>query len=443
MEEEKHSLQSNKMQSPKTEEGDEWRRKKWPCMKAAQLQEFRMQALVYRYIEAGVRVPNHLVVPIWNSLALSSSSSSSYLIHHNYPSSSNAVLNDKVDPEPTRCRRTDGKKWRCSNKVLLFQKYCERHMHRGRKRSRKLVESSSSYDVASSSASNKRDNTDGLNSSTESQSVSHGAMSVSSNAQVVTIASLPSARVCDNIPRPSLVVTESTNKSVRRRIADMSYDDFIKQRGATTCVRGFPVQGSERLPSVQKFFPEASDNSSEAAKFSSHRKNEIIARSREWKNMNVNCGGLFPGIHFSPDTVLQDRGGFGLHRVETDNEPGRCRRTDGKKWRCSKDVLSGQKYCDRHMHRGSIKKKHPVETTPTHENAGIIRVAVRPDDRSVSLQDGDGQKLPVSVLGRKQLSRVSDEKSTNSCSTDTTITDIALKGEEDNEEVLSLCSSGV
>ncbi|KAL0739767.1 hypothetical protein Bca4012_081280 [Brassica carinata] len=429
------------MQSPKTEQEEEERgRKKWPCMKAAQLQEFRMQALVYRYIEAGVRVPHHLVVPIWNSLALSSSSStSSYLIHPNHDSS--ALLNDKVDPEPTRCRRTDGKKWRCSNKVLLFQKYCERHMHRGRKRSRKLVESSSSsYDVAST----KRDNTDGLDSSNESQNT--GTMPVSSNAQVVTIASLPTARDCDDITRPSLVITESTNKSVSyhdrsRRITDMSYDDFIKQRGATTCVRGFPVQGSERLPSVQKFFPEASDTSLEAANFSINRKNEIIARSREWKNMNVN-GSLFTGIHFSPDTVLQDRGGFGLHRVETDNEPGRCRRTDGKKWRCSKDVLSGQKYCDKHMHRGN-KKKRPVETTHAHENAGFIRVTVRPDDRSAPCEDGDGQKLPVSVLGREQLSQVSDEKNTNSCSTDTTITDIALKGEEDNEEVLSLCSSGV
>lgn len=146
------------------------------------------------------------------------------------------MLNDKEDPEPTRCRRTDGKKWRCSNKVLLFQKYCERHMHRGRKRSRKLVESSSSYDVAST----KHDKTDGL--------ASGEAMSVSSNAQVVTIASLPTTRVCDNITRPSLVITESTNKSVsnldrRRTVTDMSYDDFIKQRGATTCIRGFPLQG--------------------------------------------------------------------------------------------------------------------------------------------------------------------------------------------------------
>lgn len=187
--------------------------------------------------------------------------------------------------------------------------------------------------------------------------------------------------------------------------------------------------------------------------------------------MNVNCG-LFPSIHFSPDTVLQgntfnldlpafqafsemalltddvngvcffvvDRGGFRLHRFETDNEPGRCRRTDGKKWRCSKDALSGQKYCDKHMHRG-IKKKHPVDTN-SHENAGFSPFAVKTAARSVSSKDGDGQKLSVSVMG-VPLSRVSDEKSTSSCSTDTTITDTALRGEEDNAEYLSLCSSGV
>lgn len=142
-----------------------------------------------------------------------------------------------VEDEPTRCRRTDGKKWRCSNKVLPFQKYCERHMHRGRKRSRKLVESSSSYDVAASSSapSTKHDNTYGLDSYNESQSVLHGTMSVSSNAQVVTIASLPSARDCDNVTPPSLEISESTDKSVShgdrsRRNMEMSYDDFIKKR---------------------------------------------------------------------------------------------------------------------------------------------------------------------------------------------------------------------
>ena len=47
----------------------------------------------------------------------------------------------KVDPEPGRCRRTDGKKWRCSKDAHLNSKYCERHMNRSRSRSRKPVES--------------------------------------------------------------------------------------------------------------------------------------------------------------------------------------------------------------------------------------------------------------------------------------------------------------
>lgn len=44
------------------------------------------------------------------------------------------------DPEPWRCRRTDGKKWRCSRDVAPDQKYCERHSHKSRPRSRKPVE---------------------------------------------------------------------------------------------------------------------------------------------------------------------------------------------------------------------------------------------------------------------------------------------------------------
>lgn len=48
-----------------------------------------------------------------------------------------------------------------------------------------------------------------------------------------------------------------------------------------------------------------------------------------------------------------------------DPEPGRCRRTDGKKWRCSRDVVAGQKYCERHMHRGRNRSRKPVEIPTT------------------------------------------------------------------------------
>lgn len=160
---------------------------------------------------------------------------------------------DTVEPEPTRCRRTDGKKWRCRNRVLLYEKYCERHMHRGRKRSRKLVESS--YEVASSST--KHDNTCGLDRNNESQSVLRGTISGSSNAQVVTIASLPSARACEDVIRPSLVISESTNKSVSycdrsRRNMEISCDDFISTKESSLCVRVVPLQGIMIPDSQQK-----------------------------------------------------------------------------------------------------------------------------------------------------------------------------------------------
>ncbi|TYI83298.1 hypothetical protein E1A91_D05G283700v1 [Gossypium mustelinum] len=50
----------------------------------------------------------------------------------------------------------------------------------------------------------------------------------------------------------------------------------------------------------------------------------------------------------------------------TDPEPGRCRRTDGKKWRCSRDAVAGQKYCERHMNRGRHRSRKPVEGQPGH-----------------------------------------------------------------------------
>ena len=63
-------------------------------------------------------------------------------------------LGRKIDPEPGRCRRTDGKKWRCSKEAYPDSKYCERHMHRGKNRSRKPVEVLKSTTTPSSSTTN-------------------------------------------------------------------------------------------------------------------------------------------------------------------------------------------------------------------------------------------------------------------------------------------------
>ncbi|CAN1815320.1 Growth-regulating factor 1 [Linum perenne] len=111
----------------------------------SQWMELEHQALIYKYLTANAAVPSNLLNPIKKSLypfALSSSSSSASFnpsplgygaFHLGYPGSTN-------DPEPGRCRRTDGKKWRCSRDAFGDQKYCERHISKGRHRSRKPVE---------------------------------------------------------------------------------------------------------------------------------------------------------------------------------------------------------------------------------------------------------------------------------------------------------------
>ncbi|KAJ0013795.1 hypothetical protein Pint_20971 [Pistacia integerrima] len=102
----------------------------------SQWQELEHQALIFKYMMAGLPVPPDLVLPIQKSF----DSISSRFFHHptvGYCS----FYGKKVDPEPGRCRRTDGKKWRCSKDAYPDSKYCERHMHRGRNRSRKPVES--------------------------------------------------------------------------------------------------------------------------------------------------------------------------------------------------------------------------------------------------------------------------------------------------------------
>ncbi|KMZ57819.1 hypothetical protein ZOSMA_81G00370 [Zostera marina] len=125
----------------------------------AQWQELELQALIYKYMLAGASVPMELILPIKTSLqkltttatATTNASSSCFPSYHHqtHRQLQTTMLqevsylgrcNNDVDPEPWRCRRTDGKKWRCSREAQLGRKYCERHVHRSRARSRKLVE---------------------------------------------------------------------------------------------------------------------------------------------------------------------------------------------------------------------------------------------------------------------------------------------------------------
>lgn len=155
-----------------------------------QMQEFHHQALIFKHMVAGIPVPIHLILPIWKSVA------ASYGPHH-YPSfvglgSLCYDFKNSMEPEPGRCRRTDGKKWRCSRDVVPDQKYCERHMHRGRNRSRKPVEGGATAASTSLALTTTNNNlNDGVAPTATSNDVSTARMieSLSSNTACKTAAS--------------------------------------------------------------------------------------------------------------------------------------------------------------------------------------------------------------------------------------------------------------
>uniref|UniRef100_A0AB38ZF93 Growth-regulating factor n=1 Tax=Helianthus tuberosus TaxID=4233 RepID=A0AB38ZF93_HELTU len=95
---------------------------------ATQWEELERQKKIYMYIMACIPVPPQLLSP----LSVQSNRVSTGL-----------KFSNGLDPEPWRCRRTDGKKWRCAKDVAPDQKYCERHAHKTRSRSRKPVETQS------------------------------------------------------------------------------------------------------------------------------------------------------------------------------------------------------------------------------------------------------------------------------------------------------------
>ncbi|KAH7665017.1 Growth-regulating factor protein [Dioscorea alata] len=109
----------------------------------SQWMELEHQALIYKYIDANAPIPSNLLLPIRRSLCHSgfpAFSSESYRSNPLGWGSLYLGFSGNTDPEPGRCRRTDGKKWRCSRDAVADGKYCERHMNRGRHRSRKHVE---------------------------------------------------------------------------------------------------------------------------------------------------------------------------------------------------------------------------------------------------------------------------------------------------------------
>lgn len=126
---------------------------------ATQWQELEHQALIYKYMASGVPIPSDLLLPLRRSFLFDPALATSPSLAFSPQSSLGwgcfgmGFGRKAEDPEPGRCRRTDGKKWRCSKEAYPDSKYCEKHMHRGKNRSRKPVEMSLATPPPSSSSS--------------------------------------------------------------------------------------------------------------------------------------------------------------------------------------------------------------------------------------------------------------------------------------------------
>ncbi|CAI5461943.1 unnamed protein product [Closterium sp. Yama58-4] len=90
----------------------------------SQWQQLEQQALIFKYLVSGAAVPPELIDSLYSTADSPRQS----------PDGPASWATPLKDAEPLRCRRTDGKKWRCSREAVTDQKYCERHMHRGRNR---------------------------------------------------------------------------------------------------------------------------------------------------------------------------------------------------------------------------------------------------------------------------------------------------------------------
>ncbi|KAI0501454.1 hypothetical protein KFK09_016399 [Dendrobium nobile] len=109
----------------------------------SQRMELKQQMLIYNYIWANVPIPTNLLSSLMRGLSpawFSVCSTGSVRPNAAWWGYFHPGYVGNADPEPGRCRRTDGKKWRCSRDAVPDQKYCERHINRGRHRSRKPVE---------------------------------------------------------------------------------------------------------------------------------------------------------------------------------------------------------------------------------------------------------------------------------------------------------------
>ncbi|KAK3211014.1 hypothetical protein Dsin_015720 [Dipteronia sinensis] len=228
----------------------------------SQIIELDQQLWILRHIMANAAVPsnllNYLKKPI-NPYGLSyPSAGSSYIPSYGWGTFSLGYSGSN-DAEPGRCRRTDGKKWRCSRDAVPEQKYCERHMNRGRHRSRKLVEGPVGRATTGTTNSNVVPKTSSISSSVTSgiastmphqlKNLQPGAANSSTDALVIR------ENVCDTVQNQPCSIEMSSTINQKSKASTFSIpNQDLPSEGLCRPVFGFVSSDSLLNPSQNSSF---------------------------------------------------------------------------------------------------------------------------------------------------------------------------------------------
>ncbi|XP_074329996.1 growth-regulating factor 9-like isoform X3 [Apium graveolens] len=237
-----------------------------------------------------------------------------------------------MDPEPGRCRRTDGYKWRCRKDVLPNTKYCERHIHRGR--SRKHVETSK----------------------VTSQLSTPTITNPSSNKPTITFSRKTSQKITSHNPdETSVKFPTPFQEDQQNKIPSLS-----ESKGLTCTATAITTSATGKIKtnSVHE------ENDKSSSKENDDDLNDAVAGSDHIKEKNKESsksGGPMTPEHSISTKSVVNGDTICDHRDVIAEEPRRCRRTDGKRWQCSNEAIRQHKYCEIHMHRGSKRCKSSSE----------------------------------------------------------------------------------
>ncbi|XWS29678.1 hypothetical protein CRYUN_Cryun24cG0050500 [Craigia yunnanensis] len=213
--------------------------------------ELEHQALIYKYITSNVPVPSNLLIPLKKSLypyGLSSSSAGSLPPNSLGWGSFHLGYSGSADPEPGRCRRTDGKKWRCSQDAVADQKYCERHLNRGRHRSRKPVEGQTGHAASGATNSKVVPMSSSMSASVITSGGASNSLAIARQHQFKNLQSGAADPSADTLVNRLFLKKEDVRGRTQdpRGLSVMSSTTNLKSRGFTITKQGIPFVGSSQ-----------------------------------------------------------------------------------------------------------------------------------------------------------------------------------------------------